>query len=303
MADPINYSGVTYDDAYYRQDQESMYDYMKRLASQRAGGILGGGGMLNTPQAEITSTDLGMVKENCAAGYVWNGKACVPVQQNGGGEGTGVTGVPETTQQKLDRMMGRTVDPAIALAAIPAIGGLLLNAADSGRKNDLLDALEEQGATKAERDFMKDNEMLMANVMYRDPTLGFTGGLDRSKQQQFSVEGIVGNLFGMNKTPQEFAVDYAQARAVNPALFSQTTNIAAAQIANPNYLGTATDPNAMLSQGSYGFDLNSDGGDSSYVASYGGTYDTSGMSDATKAGLDAVSSGMFNTPSYYEDEY
>lgn len=303
MADPVQYTGVTYDPSYYRSERESMADYMQRLAAQRAGGVLGGGGMLDTPIKELTSAPLGEVVQNCAEGYVWNGSSCVPVQQNGGGEGTEVKGVPETTQQKLDRMMGRTVDPAIALAAIPTIGGLLLNAVDSGRKNDLLDVLEEQGATKAERDFMKDNEMLMANVMYRDPTLGFKGGLDRSKQQQFSVEGIVGNLFGMNKTPQEFAVDYAQARAVNPALFSQATNIAAAQIANPNYLGTATDPNAMFSQGSYGFDLNSDGGDSSYVASYGGTYDTSGMSDATKAGLDAVSSGMFDTPSYYEDEY
>lgn len=83
MADLPQYTGVTYDASYSQQPQESFADYMMRLASQRAGGVLGGGGMLNTatPQTEITDAELGQVKQNCPEGYVWNGNACVLVDQ------------------------------------------------------------------------------------------------------------------------------------------------------------------------------------------------------------------------------
>jgi len=58
MAEQPAYTGVTYDKAYYRQEGESLFDYMRRLAELRARGILGGGGMLDTPapaQAEIAA--------------------------------------------------------------------------------------------------------------------------------------------------------------------------------------------------------------------------------------------------------
>ena len=58
MAEQPQYIGATYDKAYYRQEGESLFDYMRRLAELRAKGILGGGGMLDvaTPaQAEIAA--------------------------------------------------------------------------------------------------------------------------------------------------------------------------------------------------------------------------------------------------------
>jgi len=149
MAAPVNYSGVTYDDAFYRQDQESMYDYMKRLAAQRAGGVLGGGGMLNTPTEEITSTDLGTVKENCAAGYVWNGKACVPVQSGGGGDdGNQLPQVSNEERIKGIRGLLENPDKRMLLqAALPFGMGALLSEhmLEGALRNDQNEATKSQG--------------------------------------------------------------------------------------------------------------------------------------------------------------
>lgn len=60
MAD-TNYTGMTYDSNLYKTPTESFGDYMQRLAAQRATGILGGGGMLNTA---TTSVPLGQVTYN-----------------------------------------------------------------------------------------------------------------------------------------------------------------------------------------------------------------------------------------------
>lgn len=84
MADPMQYSGYTYAADLYKQPTETMIDYMQRLAKQRAAGVLGGGGMLDTPEP-ITETDpvLGTVVTSCPAGFALQNGACVRV---GGGD-------------------------------------------------------------------------------------------------------------------------------------------------------------------------------------------------------------------------
>jgi hypothetical protein len=86
MADPMQYSGYTYAADLYKQPTETMIDYMQRLAKQRAAGVLGGGGMLDTPEP-ITETDpvLGTVTTACPAGFALRNGACVRV---GGGDTT-----------------------------------------------------------------------------------------------------------------------------------------------------------------------------------------------------------------------
>lgn len=60
MADQPQYSGVTYESAYYKDPNESMADYMQRLAKLRASGVLGGGGMLDIPEpVKVIATDAG----------------------------------------------------------------------------------------------------------------------------------------------------------------------------------------------------------------------------------------------------
>lgn len=284
MADLPQYTGVTYDAEMYKKPDETMSEYMLRLSKLRAAGVLGGGGMLDTPTKVIdpvAAAPLGQVVVNTSS------------SGDGVDNGAVVAGKQETNQQKLDRMMGNTFDPASLLNLVPVVGGLLSAAVDTGRKNDLAEALKEAGYSKAEIDAMKENEMLMANTMYRDPNMKFEGAFSIPDSRRYSVEGIVGDLFGLNKTPAQMATQYAQARAVNPSMFSQATNISAAQLANPNYLGTAASgtPTGFSSDGS------------TYTSSYGGSYDTSNMSSETKAGLDAVSSGVFDTPSWYSEDY
>jgi uncharacterized membrane protein YgcG len=76
MADTPRYTGVTYEQDYFRQPDESMYDFMMRLAKLRATGVLGGGGMLDTPTETVSieevptqtapavAANLGMVQTN-----------------------------------------------------------------------------------------------------------------------------------------------------------------------------------------------------------------------------------------------
>jgi hypothetical protein len=87
MADPMQYSGYTYAADLYKQPTETIIDYMQRLAKQRAAGVLGGGGMLDTPEPApepITETDpvLGTVTTSCPAGYVLKNGACVNVKES-----------------------------------------------------------------------------------------------------------------------------------------------------------------------------------------------------------------------------
>lgn len=149
MADLPQYTGVTYDASYSQQPQESFADYMMRLASQRAGGVLGGGGMLNTatPQTEITDAELGQVKQNCPEGYVWNGNACVRVDQ----------GSDEDKQRKVsneERYKGARwlLDNPMAASAIRSImpmglGSLLMsdNQLEGYVRNTQNEATKSQG--------------------------------------------------------------------------------------------------------------------------------------------------------------
>lgn len=296
MADPINYSGYTYDQSSYKLPTETMADYMQRLAAQRAAGVLGGGGMLDTP---LTNTELGTVTQNCPDGYHWDAQAnaCVknPDYRNAPGENN-IQATPLTLQQKFDYMTGKEFDlgGAIASAVIPGAGMMI----DSARMGDIEKSLADAGYTEKEIAAMKDNELLMGNVLYGDKKFGFEGPYNMDRP--WSVEGVVEKLFGRDGDPfgitqsrNEQAVNYAQARAKDPSMFNQFVNQQMAQVVNPNYLGTSA------SDAAQGF--SKDG--KTYTASYGGTYDTSNMSNETKAGLDAIASGMFDTPSWYSEDY
>lgn len=58
MADLPQYTGVTYDAEMYKKPEETMSDYMLRLAKLRASGVLGGGGMLDTAKpAQVVDTN------------------------------------------------------------------------------------------------------------------------------------------------------------------------------------------------------------------------------------------------------
>lgn len=129
MADLPQYTGVTYDAGYFKQPQESMAEYMQRLAMQRASGVLGGGGMLNTATVdqEITDKDLGSVQQNCPAGYRWNGNACVLIT-----ESDETQKLPKVSKQQAYEGARWLLDNPMAADAIRAVmpfglGSLLMS--------------------------------------------------------------------------------------------------------------------------------------------------------------------------------
>jgi hypothetical protein len=128
MADPMQYTGYTYGSDLYRQPTETLADYMQRLAAQRATGVLGGGGMLDTPPAPITETDpvLGTVTQSCPAGFTLQNGACVRV---GGGDTT--EEMPQVSAEERYKGMRDLLDnpekAAMLRALIPfGLGNVLL---------------------------------------------------------------------------------------------------------------------------------------------------------------------------------
>jgi len=53
MTEQPQYTGAQYEQAFYKQPNESLFDYMQRLAQLRSTGILGGGGMLDATAPNV----------------------------------------------------------------------------------------------------------------------------------------------------------------------------------------------------------------------------------------------------------
>lgn len=219
MADPIPYTGVSYDTSLYRQPNESMADYMYRLAKTRAGGVLGGGGMLDTaspasaaPSAavvdpvaqQITSTALGSTTY-------------------GGGDSTTSSGWDrmKTQEQSVAEAMARQAefyhpnDPSTVIGMMPIPAAGLFGLAAEGLGNymdtktiegylDKVGFTDQYGedATKA----MAENPMAMMHLMSTGdmPAVGGFERVDLSKYEKptWGTElsnigkGLVNSIFG-----------------------------------------------------------------------------------------------------------
>lgn len=72
MADLPQYTGASYNADLYKKPDETMSDYMLRLAKLRASGVLGGGGMLDITDTPTVVTpaaqELGVLKKNVSSG-------------------------------------------------------------------------------------------------------------------------------------------------------------------------------------------------------------------------------------------
>lgn len=69
------------------QGDDTLTSYYQRLAAQRQGGILGTQGLMDVPEVAKPLAEVTKNTPTCPVGTVWNGTACVPVQQ----EETGLT--------------------------------------------------------------------------------------------------------------------------------------------------------------------------------------------------------------------
>jgi hypothetical protein len=217
MADLPQYTGVTYDNAFSRNPEESMYDYMMRLASQRASGVLGGGGMLDTPAAEeVTSAPLGEVQQNCPPGYELRNGACVRVSSGGNYED-----MPETKPvvRTAGNNFGLASDTAKTIAAmLPGPLGLLAGAGIAYNDSQAIKAAQEAaGIPEDQRSgtWFKGTEDSIGTRNLNDREYHISiGGMATDP-----TNNIIENMFGMGNyittlTPAE-AMRRAQPRTYN----------------------------------------------------------------------------------------
>jgi hypothetical protein len=162
MADPMQYTGYTYGSELYKQPTETMVDYMQRLAKQRAAGLLGGGGMLDTAEP-ITETDpvLGTVTQSCPAGFTLQNGACVRTSSYEAQDNTdlekqqlmalGFTEKDVDQQRIADRLSGRRYAGQGLLYGIPyAISS-------SQDKEAAVKSITDAGYSKTEAQRIVDN--------------------------------------------------------------------------------------------------------------------------------------------------
>lgn len=314
MADPVNYSGVSYDSQYYRQPDETMFEYMQRLAQNRAKGVLGGGGMLDA--APLTSTELGEVVTRCPAGYSWDGNACVPDGSKASSDGMQVERKSnEELYKGLRQMLDDPEKAAMARALIPmGLGHLFLrdDQIEAAVRNYQNEATAQQGFF----DYMlgKSGDVVEGGYSpswlkktFGDPAAdtpkGYTYNEDLGKYIPTSgsgslltggvTESVIGELFKSSEDNyrssflnnlDKFSADYAAANPpssfktyITPVGPYNSDVIVNAVPEAPKYQSLSEMGSGML-----------DPMTQTYYSSTGKAYDFSSFSPETKAGLSIV---------------
>ena len=273
-------------DPFARLPNESFVDYLKRIKNVR-GMLLGQ--YSQTPEEELATEELTQAPL---------GQEIVRRDTGGDGDGAPDTYDPQAAKQfNVERAIGlltgkATPGPMVGSAAgIPGmlVGGLV----DYGAKSALDSELEAEGFTKEQIDTIKANPSILEGMMARGELGGFTqkGGYQQGFVDRMPTLGsIVDSILGRGTQSSNIRPGYTPFGLDNrTAVPTFGMNPYAAPITAPaQYAG--------LPQGVVG-------GGQGYIDSGGQYRNTSNLSNQTVAGLQAVTAGMFETPSWYEDEY
>lgn len=205
---------------YYKTPDESLYDYLVRMQSDREGGILGTKGLMDVKKIDPEEeADLGEVAMSCPVGQVWNGVACVPEPSTEGDDQEiksqhdrylesdeykqGFSFEDYKMQNALDRLTGRQYAAQGLLYGIP---NMIVNWSDRMEvKNQLL----ANGYTEEQADAMvNDPEMASATNMLGRlgtmPTHEYDYKQQNTQDSLFDVgKSIVGSIFGLNEDKEE----------------------------------------------------------------------------------------------------
>lgn len=269
-------------DPFARLPNESFYQYLQRIKNIR-GMLLG--------QYEQPTVDEAVAEELTQQPL---GKEIVRDSDGDGPQDNGPTGPNKFGIERAIGLLSDKAKPGVEAGAMVAglpgalIGGLV----DYGSKSALDSALEEAGLTPEQIDAVKANPNMLEGMMARGD-FGFTqkGGY----QQGFLDKApSVLEVLGITKPTQNYVTNTGYITTGLGGRVSPTTQIGVNPYAPqinaqfPAYQGL---PQGMITGGNQ------------YVDSYGNVRDTSGMTNQTMAGLQAVTSGMFDTPSWYQDEY
>lgn len=273
-------------DPFARLPNESFADYLKRIKNVR-GMLLGQYTPKTTEEEtiadELTQQPLGEM---------------IVRDQGGDGDGAPDTYDPQAARQfNVERAIGlltgkATPGPMVGSAVgIPGmlVGGLV----DYGAQSALESELEAEGFSKEQIDTIKANPSILEGMMARGELGGFTqtGGYQQGFVDRMPTLGsIVDSILGRGTQSSNIRPGYTPFGLDNrTAVPTFGMNPYAAPITAPaQYAG--------LPQGVVG-------GGQGYIDSSGQYRNTSNLTNQSVAGLQAVTAGMFETPSWYEDEY
>ena len=253
----------------YRLPEESLVDYYARLKKLRGGSILGTYGMMDQATAAPTTAAPEITDKALGQEVVRQ-----PVQDEDNSDPQEPT-KPASLEDMIRQSSGQAFDPLNLLGSFVPGGTLLAAGADYLRNKQIKDALIDSGLTEDQADIAIKDPDYVAQLLYGGQ-LNVTPKSDYqpTKTTSGSGFGLVTNLF------RDVLGDSAEPTIGEPA----------PTVSMPTLTGM---PQGLLSR---------DGQDI-YIASDGRVRDVSGKSAATQAGLRAVTAGMFDTPSYYEDDY
>lgn len=164
MADQVNYTGASYNEAYARGNNESLFDYMQRLAKMRAGGTLGGGGMLDPAVKAQIANDAGLTNEELG---VLLKKPVVPVSSGGDGE---VVRDTRTAEEKLRdavaHQSGTKTNWAGALMSVLPTGlfGTVVNGLMNSSERDIIEAQLADRYSPEQIDAIMNDEQALADM-------------------------------------------------------------------------------------------------------------------------------------------
>lgn len=273
-------------DPFVRQPNETFVEYLQRIKNVR-GMLLGQyepADPVDDALAEtIASTPLGQE---------------VVRDRGGDGDGAQDTVDPQAARQfNVERAIGLLTGkatPGAQVGSALGIPGMLVGGlVDYGAQSTLESELEAQGFTKEQIDTIKENPSILEGMMARGALGGFTqkGGYQQGPFDRMpNLGSIVDTILGRGTQASNIRPGYTPFGLNNrTAVPTVGMNPYAAPITAPaQYTG--------LPQGVVG-------GGQGYIDSSGQYRNTSNLSNQSIAGLQAVTAGMFETPSWYEDEY
>ena len=163
MADPVQYTGATYNAEMYKLPNETMSEYLARLAKLRAQGILGGGGMLDVKEVPVEEKSIAYTPKL--------GQVVINAGSGGDSNNTMAESVPISEEQRLanaiDVATGRDVNIPAVLGFFGGPIGKGIDALATYDRNKTIDeALSSRAYTDEQKDRILNDRELLNEMLY-----------------------------------------------------------------------------------------------------------------------------------------